>query len=149
MDNLTKSQRRKNMQNIRSVGTTPERKLAQSLHKESIYFSKNVASLPGKPDIVFRRKKVAVFVDSEFWHGHPKRFMMPKTNLSYWRPKIERNIQRDKLVGRILRKSGWEVLRFWECEIKKNTERCVRKIFKTLTCRKKRCGDPAPKNKAG
>lgn len=132
MDNLTKAQRRKNMQNIRSSGTTPEKKLAKSLRVHSLYFAQNVTSLPGKPDIVFRKRKVAVFVDSDFWHRHPNRFIMPDTNLDYWKPKIERNIKRDKKINKILRKAGWEVLRFWEYDVKRNPERCVRKVLSIL-----------------
>ncbi len=66
MDNLTKAQRRKNMQNIRSKDTLPEKKLAKTLRAQKLYFAQYVKSLPGKPDIVFRRRKVAVFVDSDF-----------------------------------------------------------------------------------
>lgn len=132
MDNLTKEQRRKNMQNIRSLGTIPEKILAKNLRAHKIYFACNAASLPGKPDIIFRRKKIAIFVDSDFWHGHPKRFIMPKTNLEYWRPKIERNIRRDKEVNKILKKDGWIVIRFWEHEVKRNAEKCVQRILKQV-----------------
>lgn len=132
MDNLTKAQRRKNMQNIRSSRTTPERKLAKSLRTHSLYFAQNVASLPGKPDIVFRKRKIAVFVDSDFWHMNSKRFIMPDTNLDYWKPKIKRNIKRDKEVNKMLRKAGWRVLRFWEYDVKRNTAACAKKVLNTL-----------------
>ncbi len=120
------------MQNIRSLGTIPEKILAKNLRAHKIYFACNAASLPGKPDIIFRRKKIAIFVDSDFWHGHPKRFIMPKTNLEYWRPKIERNIRRDKEVNKILKKDGWIVIRFWEHEVKRNAEKCVQRILKQV-----------------
>lgn len=132
MDNLTREQRRKNMQNIRSVGTKIEREVMRALRHRNIYFASNVASLPGKPDIVFRRKHVAVFIDSDFWHGHPKRFIMPETNRKYWRAKIEGNKLRDKVVNRKLRKQGWRVLRFWEHDVKKRLDRMVDKVLHAL-----------------
>jgi len=132
MDNLTKEQRRKNMQNIRSTGTTPERLIMKELRKRKIYFAKNVASIIGKPDIVFRRKKIVIFVDSDFWHGHPKRLIMPKTNVEYWENKIFRNKKRDKVVSNFLKKEGWKVIRFWEFDIKKNPQKCINKILKVL-----------------
>src|SRR3990167_8656976 len=81
MDNLTKEQRRKNMQNIRSVGTNPERLIMRELRRRKIYFASHAESITGKPDIVFRRKRIAVFIDSDFWHGHPKRCIMPQKNM--------------------------------------------------------------------
>jgi len=132
MDNLTKEQRRKNMQNIKSTGTIPERMLARALRLHNVYFSKNVTSLPGKPDIVFRKTKVAVFVDSDFWHGHPKRFIMPKSSLDYWKNKIQSNIQRDKKVNRILKSEGWKVVRLWEHDVRNNINNCMLKIIQGL-----------------
>lgn len=132
MDNLTKAQRRKNMRNIRSKDTLPEKKLAKALKAQKLYFAQYVKTLPGKPDIVFRRKKVAVFVDSDFWHGHPKRFIKPKTNPGYWLPKIARNKQRDKKVNRKLRKNGWKVVRIWGHAIKKDPKKCLNKIIGAL-----------------
>src|SRR4030065_954135 len=122
MDNLTKEQRRKNMQNIRSIDTAPEKIVMRELKKRRIYFATNVSSITGKPDIVFRKIKTVVFIDSDFWHGHPKRFIKPKTNIKYWREKIKRNKERDKEVGRKLKKNGWAVLRFWEYDIKKRPD---------------------------
>jgi len=132
MDNLTKEQRRKNMQNIRSSNTKPELLLAKLLRKEKVYFARHVKSIVGRPDFVFRRKKVLVFIDSDFWHCHPKRFIMPKSNLEYWRNKIERNKTRDKFVNIQLKKSGWKVLRFWEYDVKNNQNRVIKKIINQL-----------------
>ncbi len=132
MDNLTKEQRQKNMQNIRSKNTLPEKKLVKALKSQKLYFSQHVKTLPGKPDIVFRRKKVAIFVDSDFWHGHPSRFIMPQTNRSYWMSKITLNKQRDKNVNRELRKNDWKVVRIWEFDIKKNVQKCLNKIAEAL-----------------
>lgn len=132
MDNLTKEQRHKNMQNIRSKDTLPERIVMSALRKRKIYFAANVSRIIGKPDIVFRRKKIAVFIDSDFWHGHPKRCIMPKTNQDYWRRKIEGNKKRDKVVNTELRKSGWKVIRLWEYDIKHNFDKSFRKILVSI-----------------
>lgn len=132
MDNLTPEQRRRNMQNIRSAGTKPELLIAKELRKRKIYFAANVHTLPGRPDIVFRRKKIAVFIDSDFWHGHAKRCIMPKSNLNYWESKIERNRQRDKTVNKQLKRLGWRVIRIWEYDIKKNLKKSIEKIISAI-----------------
>lgn len=132
MDNLTKSQRRKNMQNIRSAGTFPETLIMHALRRKNIYFAENVKSLTGKPDIVFRRKKIVVFIDSDFWHLHPKRFIMPQSNKRYWREKIRRNKERDKEVNAKLKKEGWKVIRIWEHDVKRNIDKCITKILKII-----------------
>ncbi len=133
MDNLTKEQRKKNMRNIRSSGTTPEKKVMRELRKRKIYFAKHVSNITGKPDIVFRRKKIIVFIDSDFWHGHPERFIMPKTNTDYWRNKIECNRERDAMVTKELKEQGWTVIRLWEYDIKKNFDYCINLILKALS----------------
>ncbi|OGW76388.1 MAG: hypothetical protein A3J72_00835 [Nitrospirae bacterium RIFCSPHIGHO2_02_FULL_40_19] len=132
MDNLTKEQRRKNMQNIRSAGTKPEVLIMRELKRRKIYFASHVDSVIGKPDIVFRRKKIAVFIDSDFWHGHPKRCIMPQTNVNYWTQKIVRNRTRDKEVNRKLRQEGWKVIRLWEYDVKQRFEKCIKIILMNL-----------------
>ncbi len=136
MDNLTKAQRRKNMQNIRSVNTKAELFVARELRKRSIYFARNVKTILGKPDFVFRRKRIAVFVDSDFWHGHPKRCIMPKSNRQYWTNKIKRNEARDKEVNFALKKAGWKVLRVWELDLKDYPNKALNKILILLNVRK-------------
>ena len=76
-------------------------------------------ALFGKPDFVFRRERVALFVDGCFWHRHPgcKFAYTPKSRLEFWLPKFDRNVARDRLVTRTLRKAGWRVLRVWECDL--------------------------------
>jgi len=132
MDNLTKEQRRKNMQNIRSTGTTPEKLVMRELKKRKIYFAKHVKKITGKPDIVFRRKKMVVFIDSDFWHCHPERFTMPKTNVDYWKPKIERNKKRDLEVNAALKEQGWQVIRLWEYDIKHDLDACMTIVLDAL-----------------
>jgi len=137
MDNLTPAQRRKNMSNIRSVGTVPEKLIARELRKRRIYFSRNVKSLVGKPDFVFRKKKIVVFIDSDFWHGHPTRCVMPKSNCDYWNEKILRNRNRDKKVNRHFKKDGWEIVRIWEYDLKRDFQKSFEKIIKILKLEQK------------
>lgn len=82
--------------------------------------------IPGKPDLIFLKKKIAVFIDGDFWHGYnwQNRKATLRTNLEYWIPKIERNIQRDGEVNKILEDKGWKVIRFWEHEVNKELDNC-------------------------
>jgi len=88
--------------------------------------------LLGKPDIVFPKKKVAVFIDGCFWHKCPKCFKKPATNKVFWMRKIDSNTKRDKVVNADLKKKGWKVIRIWEHEIRKNLNKCYFKIHKEL-----------------
>ena len=132
MDNLTREQRQRNMRNIRSKGTIPEQILFKELKKLKIKFSQHLKSLPGKPDFVLRKYKIVIFVDSDFWHGHYKRFIMPKSNTRYWENKIMYNKRRDRKVNRILRNVGWNVIRFWEFDIKNDITKCKNRLLKLL-----------------
>jgi DNA mismatch endonuclease (patch repair protein) len=132
MDNLTKEQRRKNMQNIRSKDTAPERKIMRELRRRKIYFADHVKGITGKPDIVFRRKKAIVFIDSDFWHGHPKRFIMPATNIEYWSNKIANNKERDRRMTKELRSKGWKVIRLWEYDVKHHFEKSIKIILRAI-----------------
>jgi len=132
MDNLTPDQRKKNMQKIRSSGTKPERILINELKKLKLNFQIYYKNVIGKPDIAFCRKKIAIFIDSDFWHGHPTRFKMPKSNVNYWENKIKNNKKRDKLVNQELKKIGWEVIRIWDFNIKHDLKRSINKILSSL-----------------
>lgn len=132
MDNLTPEQRRKNMQRIRSTGTKAERIIMGELGKRGLIFVSYDKTIIGKPDIVFPEEKVSVFIDSDFWHCNPKRFIMPKTNVEYWKKKIERNKKRDREVNKQLKKEGWTVVRIWEYDVKHSLNRCIIKILKKL-----------------
>lgn len=132
MDNLTKEQRRKNMRNIRSKDTVPERKVMRELRRRKIYFADHVKGIAGKPDIVFQRKKVIVFIDSDFWHGHPKRFIMPVTNIEYWSDKIANNKERDRQITKELRLKGWKVIRLWEYDVKHHFEKSIKIILRAI-----------------
>jgi len=122
------------MRKIKSNKTSPEILLQRGLKKEGFKFKKNYHKLAGKPDIVLLDNKIAIFVDGEFWHGYnwktKKRKL--KANRSYWIPKIERNILRDRKNTRILKKEGWKVLRFWQQQITKELPKCLYKIKNTM-----------------
>lgn len=127
MDNHTKEQRRKNMQAIKNKDSKIEVLLRKELWNRGLRYRKNVKNIIGHPDIVFVGKRIAVFVDSEFWHGFDwkNRKNDFKSNQSFWIPKIERNIQRDIEVNQTLRAQGWTVLRFWGKDILKNAKGCA------------------------
>lgn len=130
-DNLTAAQRSWTMSQIRSVNTRPERELRAALHRVGLRFRKHVSLLPGRPDIVFARQKVAVFIDGDFWHGW--RFPAWKSKLSpYWQAKIERNRARDRRCFGRLRRSGWLVIRVWEHSIRADVGDCVCRIERLL-----------------
>ena len=116
-----------NMKQVKNKGSKIERLLQKELWRRGLRYRKNVNRIKGKPDIVFLGKKIAVFCDSEFWHGYDweERKKDFKSNREFWIPKIERNIQRDLEVTRSLEEDGWLVIRFWGNEIKKNLEECA------------------------
>jgi DNA mismatch endonuclease (patch repair protein) len=129
--------RSENMRRIKSKDTSIEKILRKALWNKGIRYRKNCKDIIGKPDLCFKKYKVAVFCDSEFWHG--KYYLegkIPKTNREYWENKIKRNIERDKKVNETLLKNGWEVLRFWGKEITKNPDEIAEKIISVLNKRK-------------
>lgn len=119
------------MSRVRSSGSQIEEILGTALWRAGIRYRRQYPIL-GKPDFVIVSRRIAIFCDSEFWHGYRwgiRRKSEHKTNQSYWFPKIERNRARDRLVNRQLRKSGWRVVRFWERDILRDPGRCVSKVF--------------------
>jgi DNA mismatch endonuclease vsr len=130
MDNLTKEQRRKNMQAIRSSNTKAEILLAKALFSKGYRYRKNNKNVFGTPDLTFKKIKLAIFVDGEFWHGKDweNRKNNIETNKEYWIKKIESNIKRDIKVNDILLSQNWTVLRFWAKDIEKKLDYCVSKI---------------------
>ena len=126
--------RSENMRRIKSKDTSIEILLRKKLWKRGFRYRKNAKDVFGKPDIVFKGKKLAVFADSEFWHGKylMEKKYIPKTNTEFWVKKINRNIERDKEVNQILKDDGWTVLRFWESDIRKKLSECIELIEKTL-----------------
>ncbi|NLD22033.1 MAG: very short patch repair endonuclease [Bacteroidales bacterium] len=126
----TKEQISYNMQKVKNKGSKIETMLQSELWHRGLRYRKNVKTITGKPDIAFVGKKIAIFCDSEFWHGydweHRKNDF--KSNTEFWIPKIERNMERDKEVTKALISEGWIVLRFWGNDIKKNLIECADEI---------------------
>lgn len=131
-DNLTKEQRHKNMSHIKSRDTSIEVKLRKELWKKGYRYRKNYNKIPGKPDIAITKYKIAIFCDSEFFHGKDWEVLKPRLqkgdNADYWIPKIQRNRERDDEVNKELLFLGWTVIRFWGKDIIKNTDECVKVI---------------------
>jgi DNA mismatch endonuclease (patch repair protein) len=137
MDNLSSEQRSKNMRAIKSTATKDEIRLAKTLWNLGYRYRKNNKTIFGTPDLAFKKLKIAIFVDSEFFHGKDWENQKDrvKTNPEYWQKKIERNIQRDIEVNNYLESQNWKVLRFWSAEIEKNLEDCVTKIQSEIISR--------------
>ena len=116
-----------NLKQVNSKDSNIEQLLRKELWSRGIRYRKNVRKIFGNPDITFIGLKIAVFCDSEFWHGYDweKRKNDFKSNRDFWIPKIERNMERDKEVNEHLKRDGWIVLRFWGNEIKKNAQSCA------------------------
>jgi DNA mismatch endonuclease Vsr len=135
MDRLTPEQRQKNMQSIRSSGSIIEKKLAKELWALGLRYRKNDSTVYGKPDLTFKRLRLAIFIDSEFWHGKnwsQRKKNEFKTNRDFWIKKIEGNIMRDIQVNRELKLIGWTVLRFWGNDVLKKNDKCIKKIINTI-----------------
>ena len=137
-DDLTPEQRRRNMQAIRSKDTTIELRMRKALWERGIRYRKNYKKLVGKPDIAITKYKIAVFCDSDYWHGYDweNRNQRIKSNRDYWVPKIERNMERDREVTAALQDDGWLVLRFWEWQIRKHLDECVDTVLQSIASRK-------------
>lgn len=127
----TREQIRFNMQRVKNKNSEIEIMLRHELFKNNLHYRKNVKNVFGHPDVAFIGKKIAIFVDSEFWHGydfeHRKNDF--KTHQDFWIPKIQRNMERDREVNKKLQDDGWIVLRFWGNEIKNDLNQCVQKII--------------------
>ena len=136
MDVLTPEQRRKSMRGNRSKDTSIEVLLRKTLWHKGYRYRKNYKKLPGSPDIALIRQKVAVFCDSEFWHGkdwEDKKLRLQKgNNPDFWIKKIERNMQRDRENDQKLNALGWTVIHFWGEEINNSPDECVRVIEEAI-----------------
>jgi len=128
-DVLSKEQRSFNMSRIKGKDTKPEVMLRKQLYARGITGYRIHYNILGKPDIVFPKKKIAIFIDGCFWHKCPICFVKPKTRTEFWMKKIESNVKRDKIVKETLEKEGWIVLRFWEHEVKKSTDAVLTRIL--------------------
>jgi DNA mismatch endonuclease (patch repair protein) len=122
------------MSQIKSHNTKPEIALRKALRKSGLNYRLKNKKLPGRPDIVLPKLKVAIFVDGDFWHGYffNKKVKRITKNKSYWVRKIQYNMKRDKNNTKELRKIGWTVLRFWEHQIIRDSTRVVSKILERV-----------------
>jgi DNA mismatch endonuclease (patch repair protein) len=120
--NETDAARSAQMSRIRARDTKPEMRVRKALHAAGLRYRLHARELPGKPDLVFRGRRIALFVHGCFWHQHPnlncKLSRMPKSKLDFWRPKLEGNRLRDEKIREILESRGWTVVEVWECETK-------------------------------
>lgn len=136
MDVLTPEQRKKNMQNIRAKDTKIEILLRKALWHKGYRYRKNCKAIPGKPDIALTKYKIAIFCDSEFFHGKDWEVLKPRleksNNSEFWINKISRNRERDDEINKKLLALGWTVIRFWGNDIKKHTEDCIKVIEETI-----------------
>ena len=134
MDKITQDQRRKNMQAVKSKDSKIEVRLRRALWQQGYRYRKNYSKLEGKPDIVLVKHRIAIFCDSEFWHGYDwtNKKSEIKSNQEFWIPKIERNMERDTAVNKILKENDWTVIRFWGNQIKKNLDECIHQVENTI-----------------
>ena len=119
---MTEKQRHECMSHIRSKDTNPEVTVRSELFRRGFRFRKNVRTLPGTPDIVLSRYRTVIFINGCFWHGHKgcRHYTIPKTNVSFWTDKIERNRNRDLLNIQRLESLEWNVITIWECQLTKS-----------------------------
>lgn len=123
------------MSRICGSNTTPELNLRKALWQHGLRYRLK-SKLPGRPDIVIPRYRIAVFVDGCFWHGCPLHGIRPKTNKRFWRAKLARNIARDREVTNAIRKCGWSVIRFWEHDVESGVNRCAMRILKATNAKR-------------
>lgn len=130
----TTPERSKIMGKIRGKNTKPELAFRKALWKAGYRYRIDYKKLIGKPDILLKKYRTAIFIDGEYWHGHnwEERRSKIKTNREFWIPKIERNIQRDQEVNMELQRLGYTVFRFWESQIKKELDVCLDKVIAHL-----------------
>lgn len=137
MDRVSEAVRSYIMASVKSKNTGPEVKVRSLLHRAGYRFRLHAADLPGRPDIVFRKRRTVVFVHGCFWHGHDCRYgRLPKSRSGFWRKKIERNRERDGEQSKLLRTGGWKVVVVWQCEIRNET-RMLKKLVRALGAGKK------------
>ncbi len=134
VDHLSLERRSWNMGRIRSKNTRPELRVRSLVHRMGYRFRVHQCNLPGKPDIVLKKHGIVIFVHGCFWHQHKGcvEASSPKTNTTYWCSKLQSNVDRDRRTRSLLRRRGWRVFRFWECEVEKHPLRLERRIARAL-----------------
>lgn len=129
-DIFSKSKRSEIMRAIKSKETRLEKDFRHSLWENGFRYRKNSGKYFGKPDIVLKKYRTVIFIDSCFWHGCKKHFRKPSTNIDFWTAKVERNKKRDAVVSRYYKKQGWNIFRIWEHNIKYTSEKIISRIKK-------------------
>ena len=127
MDSITPEHRSWNMSRIRNKDTSIEVRVRKALFAEGFRFRKNDKRFPGKPDIVLPKYRTVIFINGCFWHQHPgcKYARLPKSNVDYWKPKLERNMRNDQEHYSQLENAGWKVIVLWECELKRDFDTVI------------------------
>jgi DNA mismatch endonuclease (patch repair protein) len=120
------------MSRIRGKGTKPEVMLCDALRDLGVEFDANVEGLPGKPDVVPRGSRLAVFMNGCFWHGCPRHYREPKSNVEFWRRKIGNNRRRDARVRKALNRAGWSVMVLWEHDVRRDPARAAARIARRM-----------------
>ncbi len=133
-DKLTREKRSWNMSHIRGKDTEIEIKVRKYLFSQGFRFRKNVADMPGKPDIVLPKYKTVIFIHGCYWHRHAgcKNCTTPGTNRAFWLEKFEKNVQNDSKNQQELKFAGWKVLILWECEIESNFDHLMNNLVAEL-----------------
>ncbi len=133
-DVFSKSKRSQIMQSVKSSGNkSTEEKLIQFFHENNITGWRRHYSVKGHPDFVFLDKRIAVFVDGCFWHGHDCRNTRPAQNSEYWSTKRQKNIEHDASITALFENRGWRVIRIWECELQKKNRAVLEQKMKPIT----------------
>lgn len=134
MDKLSEEKRSWNMSRIKNKNTKIEVSVRKYLFSKGFRYRKNYKDFPGKPDIVLHRYKTAIFVNGCFWHMHKdcKRGHLPKSNVEYWKKKLEKNVKNDMLHIQKIQNMGWNVIILWECELKRNFEDVMNEVITKL-----------------
>lgn len=128
-EHLSDTARSALMSRVRTSGSAPERAVRSVIWRDGFRYRLNVKQLPGKPDLVFPRYRLAVFVNGCFWHNHScRKGKRPATNREFWDPKLDRNVARDAANRRKLRNAGWGVYTIWECRLDGDTQRVLNRL---------------------
>ena len=132
MDRMSPKQRSYTMSRIRSKNTLVEEMVFNALRRNKIIFLKHYGKLQGKPDVVILKRKLAVFIDGDFWHGWRFKAWGHKLPKKYWHDKIKNNIIRDRRNRRALKAQGWKILRIWEHQLERDLEKTIEKVLEFL-----------------
>jgi len=144
MDRLSAAERSVLMSKVRSGDTAPELRVRQTAHRLGLRFRLHRRDLPGSPDLIFPKHKIAIFVHGCFWHSHPgcKRASVPKSRAEFWRNKLQRNVERDRTAIVALERNGWRVVVIWECETR-NIEDLQNRLARLFRYASRRKAKPA------